>query len=182
MTDWTPESTEYLEGYLKQVSALTQHQGDDADDIVPELREHIVRETEDAAGSLVTLEHLRKVLAAVGTPEQVAGGEGIPPVMGDAAHGVPQRRETPPPVPPRAAPPQPIIVQHKSSSFTKGCIIAVVVLVLCALGRARVLDHRGHRDTQSASLADGRQRGRCRWRDAHNQYRTGSVSDGGHPG
>ena len=89
MTEWTPESEEYLEGYLDRVAALARNQNDDPDDIVPELREHIVRETEDAAGSLVTIEHLRKTLAAVGTPEQVTGAEETPPAEPPAS---PRRR------------------------------------------------------------------------------------------
>jgi len=75
MAEWTPEARDYLEGYLRQVSALARQQGDDADEIVSELRGHIQREAEEAAGVMVTLDVLRKTLSAIGTPEQVAGVE-----------------------------------------------------------------------------------------------------------
>ncbi len=71
MIEWTPEAEDFLIGYLQQVGALARHQGDDAEEIVGGLREHIARETEADAGTLVTLEHLQKALATVGTPEQV---------------------------------------------------------------------------------------------------------------
>jgi len=75
MAEWTPESRDYLEGYLRQVSALARQQGDDADEILSELRGHIQREAEDAAGVMVTLDALRKTLSGIGTPEQVTGVE-----------------------------------------------------------------------------------------------------------
>lgn len=71
MAEWTPEAQDYLDGYLRQVSALARGQGDDAADIVDGLREHITTEVEAESGSLVTLDALRKTMAAVGTPEQV---------------------------------------------------------------------------------------------------------------
>lgn len=71
MADWTPEARDYLDGYLRQVGALARGQGDDAEDIVAGLREHVVNEAAAESGSLVTLDALRKTLAAVGTPEQV---------------------------------------------------------------------------------------------------------------
>jgi hypothetical protein len=71
MADWTPEARDYLDGYLRQVGALARGQGDDADDIVTGLREHVINEVEAESGSLITLDALRKTLATVGTPEQV---------------------------------------------------------------------------------------------------------------
>ncbi|GMV92880.1 MAG: hypothetical protein AMXMBFR82_26580 [Candidatus Hydrogenedentota bacterium] len=75
MAEWTPEAQDYLDGYLRQVSALGRGQGDDATDIVDDLREHITTEVEAESGSLVTLDALRKTMAAVGTPEQVLSPE-----------------------------------------------------------------------------------------------------------
>ncbi len=75
MAEWTPEAQDYLDGYLRQVSALGRGQGDDASDIVDDLREHITTEVEAESGSLVTLDALRKTMAAVGTPEQVLSTE-----------------------------------------------------------------------------------------------------------
>lgn len=71
MIEWTPEAGDFLAGYLQQVGALARHQGDDAEEITAGLHDHIVRETEADAGTLVTLERLQKALATVGTPEQV---------------------------------------------------------------------------------------------------------------
>lgn len=75
MAEWTPEAQDYLDGYLRQVSALARGQGDDASDIVDDLREHITTEVESESGSLITLDAVRKTLAAVGTPEQVVSPE-----------------------------------------------------------------------------------------------------------
>ncbi|MFA6240582.1 MAG: hypothetical protein WC655_06620 [Candidatus Hydrogenedentales bacterium] len=77
MSEWTPEAQEYLDGYLAQVRALARQGGEDADELAAELREHIEREAEESTGSVVTLDHLRKVLAAVGTPEQTASAESL---------------------------------------------------------------------------------------------------------
>ncbi len=83
MAEWTHEARACLESYLAQVAALARRQGDDAEEIVSDLREHICRETEETAGALVTADALQKTLAAVGTPEQVAGVDsvaGLPPL------------------------------------------------------------------------------------------------------
>ena len=73
MDKWTHETEQALEEYLAEVERLALRKGDDAAEIVSGLREHIIREAEGAAGEVVTLEHVRKVLAAVGTPEMVIG-------------------------------------------------------------------------------------------------------------
>ncbi len=75
MAEWTPEATEYLHAYLRQVAVLARSHGDDADEIVGELREHVKREAEGEGMALVTLDVLRKTLATVGTPEQVTGAD-----------------------------------------------------------------------------------------------------------
>ena len=73
MTTWSDEAKQYFEGYLWQVTALLQTTGDDARETVEDLRQHIINKTEEAAGTIVTLDDIRKVLAVVGTPDQVAG-------------------------------------------------------------------------------------------------------------
>ena len=71
MTEWTPEATEYLDGYLKQVRALARGAGEDGEEITSGLREHITEKTEREAGPLVTLDILRRALAEMGTPEAI---------------------------------------------------------------------------------------------------------------
>jgi hypothetical protein len=117
MAEWTPEAQDYLDGYLRQVSALARGQGDDADDIVGGLREHIINEVEADAGSLVTLDLLRKAVAAVGTPEQVVSPEfSLSAAVKRAKHASAVRAD---PAHPR-----------KSRS---GCAIAAMVFVACAV-------------------------------------------------
>jgi len=117
MAEWTSDAQEYLDGYLRQVAALARTRGYDADGIVGELQTHIVDEAEHAAGPLVMMEHLRKVLVTLGTPEQVAGGG--------------QAVEEPPPfdaskvTAPQAQ--RPVIVQPPAKS-NPGCWIAVAVV------------------------------------------------------
>jgi hypothetical protein len=76
MTEWTPEATDYLEGYLQMVGALARAQGEDADDITAGLREHINAKLEESAGPIITLDALRRVLAEVGSPEQILATPG----------------------------------------------------------------------------------------------------------
>ncbi len=85
MAEWTPEAAEYLDGYLSQVRALARGAGEDGDDITSGLREHIVEKTEREAGSLVTLEVLRRSLAEVGSPEEI---------LDDGEKWIGQSRET----------------------------------------------------------------------------------------
>ena len=85
MAEWTQDAKEYLEGYLLQTAALARSRNDDVDEIVDELRNHILIETEKEAGSVVSLDQLRKVLATLGTPEQVYGQEGM--LEGIRKHG-----------------------------------------------------------------------------------------------
>ncbi|NUM55987.1 MAG: hypothetical protein HUU46_20290 [Candidatus Hydrogenedentes bacterium] len=71
MAEWTPEAREYLDGYLQQVRALARGSGEDGEEIASGLREHVVEKAEREAGSLVTLEILRRSLAEVGSPEAI---------------------------------------------------------------------------------------------------------------
>jgi len=123
MKEWTQEAKDYLEGYLGQVAALARSRDEDSDIIVDELRGHITNETEEIAGGLVTLDHLRRVLAAVGSPEQVLGQEAATPIAAKT------RTASPPPQ--RA--PQTVVVQQKdtrSGCLVKSLIAAILVVVL----------------------------------------------------
>ena len=128
MAEWTSDAQEYLDGYLRQVSALARARGDEADEIVGELQAHIVQETEAAAGPLVTMEHLRKVLVAIGSPEQVAEAE--PPFGARDGTGA---TEAPPTFDPSKAPPPPpqpprVVVAQPSAMSNPGCWIAAVIV------------------------------------------------------
>jgi len=129
MAEWTPEARDYLDGYLRQVSALARSQGDDGDDIAAGLREHITNEVEADATSLVTVEQLRKTLAHVGSPEQV--------VSPDFTLAPRERKESggaqPAPPPPRREPP--IIINPPPAKARSGCWLglATIIVLLIAM-------------------------------------------------
>ncbi len=75
MADWTQDATDYLEGYLEQVAALARHQGDDADDIITGLRDHIHCEAGNSTDENVDIDVLVNVLTTIGTPKEVASLE-----------------------------------------------------------------------------------------------------------
>jgi len=75
MSIWTNEATEYLHGYLKQVAALARHQGDDADDIVNGLRDHIENEVGANSEGKVGTDVLFAALSKLGTPDEVVNLE-----------------------------------------------------------------------------------------------------------
>lgn len=129
MSEWTEEARDYLEGYLRQVGALARHQDDDAEEIVGELRAHIEREAEEEAGAMVTLDHLRKTLAAIGTPEQVL--ESDTPLAAAAPKPAVASGSGPPPVQPA---PAPVIIQQAKSRTGCWIFAAVVFLVLILIG------------------------------------------------
>ena len=76
MSNWTPEAHKYFEGYLDQVSALAESRGDDAVDIVSDLREHIEQKVEESGHTLLTLDQLTSIMATVGSPQQVVDDGG----------------------------------------------------------------------------------------------------------
>jgi len=113
MNEWTQGASEYLEGYLAQVNALARNQHDDAEEIVGNLRDYIVRETEGEAGSgMVTLDNVRRVISRLGSPEQIVVAE-LPP---------------PSPVRPAAVAPQQQIVVRQAGSRSMSCLVAAFVL------------------------------------------------------
>jgi len=129
MAEWTSDAQEYLDGYLRQVSALARARGDEADEIAGELQAHIVQEAENAAGPLVTMEHLRKVLVAIGSPEQVAEGDppfGVPVTPGAPASPPFDPAKAPPPPPPPPQQPQ-VVVTQPSAASNPGCWLAAIV-------------------------------------------------------
>ena len=126
MAEWTPEARAYLEGYLAQVGALARHKGDDAGEIVEDLRGHVTQETEEAAGAIVTLDNLRRTLAAVGTPEQVIDA-GVPAKAASMPRRQPAPREAP-------VPPPIVIQQGPPARSTSGCwIVGIILLALCVI-------------------------------------------------
>lgn len=72
MAEWSSEASEYLDGYLKQVSVLVSEQGDDPTDVISELRDHVANEVELDGARTVTIDRLMHVLSELGTPEEIA--------------------------------------------------------------------------------------------------------------
>lgn len=72
LKSWTDEAQKYLEGYLQQVEALLTAQDVDSGEVVGDLRSHIVNLAAVQTGVLVTLPEIKRLLATVGTPEEVA--------------------------------------------------------------------------------------------------------------
>lgn len=85
MLEWTPEAETYLDGYLHQVTALLRAESRDAADVLDDMREHIVRESEASAAGVVSLDDLRRVLARFGTPETVVAYAGPEKKQGSSA-------------------------------------------------------------------------------------------------
>lgn len=69
---WTDEAQKYLEGYLQQIEALITAKDVDAVEVVNDLRTHILNLAASQTGALVTVPELKRILATVGTPEDVA--------------------------------------------------------------------------------------------------------------
>ena len=76
MVEFTDDAREYLEGYLRQVSALARRNGDDVDEIVGGLRGHVEELASSGGVESVDLDLLLEVLHEVGSPSEVMGGDG----------------------------------------------------------------------------------------------------------
>lgn len=159
MAEWTPEATEYLEGYLKQVRALARGTGEDGDDVAAGLREHIVEKTEREAGPLITLEVLRRVLAVVGTPETIVADGAtrkMPPAssVGVGTHPSDAAPSSgPPPAPQPAAPDR----SGRFLRWTGGCLVlwVVILIALAILGMlAAILIPAVSRSSEAAHRAE----------------------------
>lgn len=135
MAEWTQDASEYLEGYLKQVAALARHQGDDAEDIVSGLRDHIAHEVENDTGEMVDIDSLFEVLATIGTPEEVTSLD--TPLRGPSRSASASGKSSapPPPIPrdtPQSQVPQQVIV-HKHRSWASYAVAALIFIVLAVV-------------------------------------------------
>lgn len=127
MAEWSSEVSQYLDGYLKQVSVLVRENGDDPDDVVAGLRDHISNEVESDGAETVTLDRLLQVLSDLGTPEEVANLDPIRPVPAPVVVKVsaPAAAPLPPPVMRPAVPRvTKSVVVHRSPL---GCVVAVIL-------------------------------------------------------
>lgn len=131
MADWSREASEYLDGYLKQVAVLIRARGDDVDEVIAGLRDHIANELESDGGGTVTLDRLLGVMGRLGSVEDVANIETVPLKSTPAAA---------PPAPPKAPPAVPkvtkTVVVHRSAA---SCVIAVILAAGAALAGLAVL-------------------------------------------
>lgn len=121
MTEWTDDARDYLDGYLRQVSALARRNGDDVDEIVGGLREHIEQKASMGGVGSVDLDLLLEVLSEVGSPSEVMGvdGEGVPEYkrLSHSSSGKSSRT---------VAPPQVIIPKSNTGRW----IFAIVMVLL----------------------------------------------------
>ena len=122
MAEWTQDAYEYLDGYLKQVSALAKRQGDDAEEIVSGLRDHIEQEVEIQFGDNVGTGEICEVISSIGSPKEVLGNEFV---LGSTPHS--ERR-------PSAPAPQIIVKESKSTGCLVWFIIIMVVYLLRSCG------------------------------------------------
>lgn len=132
MAKWSNEASEYLNGYLKQVSVLVRAQGDDSADVVSGLRDHIANEVEADGAATVTIDRLLQVLSALGTPEDVASLDPIPATSTPASESIAA------PLPPPAVPPRVTksVVVHRSPA---NCACAIILAWGAALVGLAVL-------------------------------------------
>lgn len=77
MTEWSKEANEYLDAYLRQVGVLVREQGDDPEEVVSALRDHVRNDVEPARGEAIAVEDVSDVLRSLGTPDQVTNADRI---------------------------------------------------------------------------------------------------------
>ena len=132
MSEWTPEATEYFEGYLKQIRALAKHSNEDGEEIASGLRDHIIEKTAREAGPLVTLEVLRRCLAEVGTPESIVnvGKMEAGSIAGVKTSAEPARSPIAPVRSPQRKTGRPLLL---------GCAVFILLVVLAPVGLAALL-------------------------------------------
>lgn len=133
MAEWSNEANEYLDGYLKQVAILVRKQGDDPEDVVAGLRDHISNEVESDGAAMVTIERLLQALSDLGTPEEVASIDFTALKSTPAGRPLPS---PPPPVPPFAPRKTKSVVVHRSAL---SCVVAVILAGVAALFALAVL-------------------------------------------
>ena len=131
MADWSQEASEYLDGYLKQVAVLIRARGDDVDEVLAGLRDHVANELESDGGGTVTLERLLDVMGRLGSVEDVANIETVPLKSTPAAPSPP-----PPKAPPAVPPATKSVVEHRSPL---GCVLAIILAAGAAVVGLAVL-------------------------------------------
>jgi prepilin-type processing-associated H-X9-DG protein len=123
MSEWTPEARSFLNGYLQQVAAFASERGDDAQEITEQLRDHVERELELTDSGLITLDQVRRVLHALGTPEEV--------LSGDRLVHLPRSGESRPPRLPQPPPPQVLVAAPPpSSNFAGNCLFISIAAAI----------------------------------------------------
>jgi hypothetical protein len=137
MAEWTSEAERHLEWYLKRVTELCSQSG--VDDVAVDLEGHIRAEVGRLGTTLVTLAELHVVLARVGTPEQVAGGDApTDPEPGVARPGAPRSFRLHP------RPTRPAVGGFRTSMFVALAIVvpgaAVVLEALTGMVASAFLD------------------------------------------
>ena len=75
MHKWTDDAKLELENYLQKVAQLSNDQGDDSQEIVEGLRDHVTREAENTTEPFITAARVRSILAQLGSAEEVVGIE-----------------------------------------------------------------------------------------------------------
>jgi len=128
MAEWSRDAREYVEGYWQQVAALARGQGDDAEEILAGLRDHLARELEACAGDSVSIDDVLKVLAVLGTPEQVLWPEGPPAASRPPVPAPPPSLGPPPPKPPPVQ--KHVVVNRSPLSCAFAALIVAVLLVV----------------------------------------------------
>lgn len=122
MAEWANDASEYLDGYLKQVSVLVRKQGDDPREVVAGLRDHILNEVESDGAETVTIDLLLHVLKELGTPEQVANLD----------LSTPESTATPPPSASSSK-------NRKNGPFYGSCACCAAAAIVSVLGLAAMI-------------------------------------------
>ncbi len=130
MADWSREASEYLDGYLKQVAVLIRARGDDVDEVIAGLRDHIANELEPDGGT-VTLDRLLGVMGSLGSVEDVANIETVR-LKSTPAAASPPPLKAPPTVPPITK----SVVAHRSPL---SCVLAIILAAGAAVVALAVL-------------------------------------------
>jgi hypothetical protein len=127
MDKWSREAEALLASYLSEVRRLAESQGEDAGDIVSNLREHIVCEVEAGCPELVTEEHVKRIIAQVGAPEDVVEVTEPSEAPRPAVDRAPQLF---PPAPPSATV-KPSFLRQWCTPL--GCLVGTIVVVVLML-------------------------------------------------
>ncbi len=72
MKTWTDDATAHVKRYLRQVQVRLEESGADAHEVVEDLSRHIHQRANDSPLVVITLDEVNRILAAMGTPDEVA--------------------------------------------------------------------------------------------------------------